>query len=147
MQTDQKITPFLWFERNAEEAAKFYVSIFERSKILSASPSSVDLELDGQRLILFNGGPAFKFTPAVSLFVRCSTQEEIDSHWSKLLEGGNPSRCGWLTDRYGLSWQIVPDVLGKLLQDEDRERAGRVMKAMMAMVKLDIQQLKDAANG
>ena len=122
MQADQKVTPFLWFERNAEEAANHYVSTFARSKILSASPSSVELVLDGQKLILFNGGSAFKFTPAISLFVSCSTQEEIDSYWSKLLEGGRPSRCGWLTDRYGVSWQIVPDVLGELLQDEDRER-------------------------
>jgi predicted 3-demethylubiquinone-9 3-methyltransferase (glyoxalase superfamily) len=145
MQPVQKITPFLWFESNAHEAAKFYSSIFKPSKIISKSAMGATLDLRGQKLILFNGGPAHPLSPAVSMFVSCKTQKEVDSYWSKLLQGGKPSRCGWLTDKYGLSWQIVPDILGELLQNEDREKAQRVLKVMLGMVKLDIQQLKDAA--
>jgi predicted 3-demethylubiquinone-9 3-methyltransferase (glyoxalase superfamily) len=145
MKATQKVTPFLWFEKDAAEAAKFYVSIFKSAKIVSKSSMAVTLDLFGQKLILFNGGPHLKLSPAISLFVNCKTQKEVDGYWNKLLKGGEPSRCGWLTDKYGLSWQIVPDVLGDLLQHKDREKAQRVMQAMLKMVKLDIQALKDAA--
>jgi predicted 3-demethylubiquinone-9 3-methyltransferase (glyoxalase superfamily) len=145
MKTTQKITPFLWLEGKAEEAAKFYVSIFKPSKIVSKSPMAVTIDLRGQTIILFNGGPHFQLSPAVSLFVDCKTQKEVDTFWNKLLQGGKASQCGWLVDKYGLSWQIVPSILGDLLADKDRAKAKRVMDAMMKMVKLDIQTLKDAA--
>ncbi len=141
-----KITPFLWFEDKADEAAKFYTSIFKPSKIVSRSPMATTVDLRGQRLILFNGGPHLKLTAAASIFVDCKTQDEVDAYWGKLLDGGKPTRCGWLTDRYGLSWQIVPTVLGELLGSKDRAKAQRVMSAMMTMVKLDVQALKDAAD-
>jgi predicted 3-demethylubiquinone-9 3-methyltransferase (glyoxalase superfamily) len=149
----QKITTFLWFDGQAEEAANFYVSIFKNSRITSLSRSGegdlvmgVTFELEGQEFIALNGGPNFKFTPAISLFVKCTTQQEVDELWEKLCAGGGqPSRCGWLQDKYGLSWQIVPTVLGELLQDKDREKAKRVMNAMMQMSKIDIAALKTAA--
>jgi predicted 3-demethylubiquinone-9 3-methyltransferase (glyoxalase superfamily) len=142
----QKITPFLWFEGNAEQAAQFYISIFKNSKILSASPMSVTLELEGQRLMILNGGPHHKLSPAVSLFVHCETQLEIDDLWTKLTaDGGADGRCGWLVDKYGLSWQLVPPILGQLLGDKDRMRAQRVMAAMMTMNKLEIAILEQAA--
>jgi predicted 3-demethylubiquinone-9 3-methyltransferase (glyoxalase superfamily) len=140
----QKITPFLWFDGKAGEAAKFYVSIFKNSKVLSASPSDATFVLDGQEFFALNGGPQFKFTPAVSLFVTCETQEEVDQFWEKLSEGGATNRCGWLTDKYGLSWQIVPSLLRKLLQDPDRVKAQRVTNAMLQMTKLDIKRLQEA---
>lgn len=149
----QKIAPFFWFEDQAEEAAKYYVSIFKKSKIKEitrygemgpgkpGSVMTVDFQLEGQDFTALNGGkdPAFKFTPAISLFVSCKTQKEIDHLWEKLLRGGSAQQCGWLTDKYGITWQIVPENIGKLIEHPD------AMKAMLGMVKLDIQQLEDAA--
>ena len=153
----QRISPFLWFDDQAEEAAELYVSIFENSRIVSVSrrgeadsgdpAMSVSFELDGLQMQAFNGGPGFRFTEAISLMVRVETQEEIDRVWDRLTDGGEPSRCGWLKDRYGLSWQIVPPVLHELLADPDPERAGRTMMAMLAMTKLDIAALQAAADG
>jgi predicted 3-demethylubiquinone-9 3-methyltransferase (glyoxalase superfamily) len=146
----QKITPFLWFDGTAEEAMKFYVSIFRNAKVVNVSPGpngkvmSATFELDGQRFNALNGGPMYQFTPAVSFFVSCETQEEVDHHWDSLLAGGKPLQCGWLTDKFGVTWQIVPTILGKYLGDQDRAKAGRVMKAMMQMVKLDIAGLERA---
>ena len=152
----QKITPFLWFDGKAEEAMNFYVSIFKNSKVgyvtrygeVGPGPAgtvmSATFQLDGQDFFALNGGPQFKFTPAVSFFVNCETQQEVDELWEKLSAGGRKDRCGWLQDKYGLSWQIVPSVLGKLLQDKDPEKAKRVMQAMMKMDKLDIQGLQQA---
>jgi predicted 3-demethylubiquinone-9 3-methyltransferase (glyoxalase superfamily) len=136
----QKITPFLWFDGKAEEAMNFYVSIFKNSKIVSANR----FQLDGQEFLVLNGGPQFTFSPAVSFFVNCETQQEVDELWEKLSEGGEKGRCGWLKDKYGLSWQVIPSVLGKMLQDKDAEKAKRVMKAMLQMDKLDIKSLKQA---
>jgi predicted 3-demethylubiquinone-9 3-methyltransferase (glyoxalase superfamily) len=155
----RKITPFLWFDDNAEEAARFYTSIFRNSTIdevryygeagprPKGSVMSVTFTVDGQELIALNGGPHFSFTPAISLFVRCETQVEIDELWEKLCEDGEPVRCGWLKDKYSLSWQIVPIVLGNMLQDKDTERSRRVMEAMLKMVKLDIRTLQQAYAG
>ena len=149
----QKITPFLWFDNQAEEAINFYVSIFKNSKILKITRNEDTVltgtfQLDGQEFMALNGGPHFKFTEAISLFVKCETQEEVDELWDKLLaEGGQPQQCGWLKDRFGLSWQIIPTILGKLLADPDREKSKRVMDAMMQMVKIDIQKLKQAYQG
>jgi predicted 3-demethylubiquinone-9 3-methyltransferase (glyoxalase superfamily) len=152
----QKITPFLWFDDKAEEAMNFYVSIFKNSKVGSitrygeAGPGpkgavmSATFQLDGQEFFALNGGPLFKFTPAISFFVNCETQEEVDELWEKLSAGGRKDRCGWLQDKYGLSWQIIPSVLGKMLGDRDAEKAGRVMKAMLQMDKIDIRRLQQA---
>jgi predicted 3-demethylubiquinone-9 3-methyltransferase (glyoxalase superfamily) len=142
----QKVTPFLWFEGNALEAAEFYVSIFKNSKVISASPMTVRLELEGQELMILNGGPHFKLTPAASLFVHCETQSEIDDLWTKLTaDGGADSKCGWLVDKYGLSWQLVPSILGTLLADPDKAKSQRVMAAMLKMNKLEIAILEQAA--
>jgi len=156
----QKINPFLWYDDKAEEAANFYVSIFKNSKVVSVarygeagpgpkgSAMTVAFELDGQKFVALNGGPHFKFTEAVSFVVNCTSQEEVDYFWEKLLEGGGKeSQCGWLKDKYGLSWQITPTILPELLQDKDPEKANRVMQAMMKMVKIDIETLKRAAEG
>ena len=143
----QKIAPFLWFDGQAEEAARFYTSIFKKSKIESISPMSATFRLDGVKFIALNGGPQFKFTEAISFFVSCKTQKEIDYFWQKLSAGGEKSRCGWLKDRFGVSWQIVPPILGELLNDEDDEKSNRVMQAMLKMTKLDIKKLKQAAKG
>jgi predicted 3-demethylubiquinone-9 3-methyltransferase (glyoxalase superfamily) len=140
----QKITPFLWFDGKAEEAANFYVSIFKNAKIVSASAMSATFEIDGREFIAFNGGPMFKFTEAISLFVRCDTQEEIDRLWDKLSEGGQKQKCGWLKDKYGVSWQIIPPVLGQMLQDKDPAKSKRVMQAMLQMDKIDIAALQQA---
>ena len=152
----RRITPCLWFDGKAEEAMHFYASIFKNAKIgdvmrrgangpgEKGSVLSVTFEIDGQEFIGLNGGPAFQFTPAVSFFVRCENQEEVDYYWERLLEGGAPSQCGWLRDRFGISWQIVPTVLGDMLRDKDREKANRVMAAMMKQVKLDIGLLREA---
>jgi predicted 3-demethylubiquinone-9 3-methyltransferase (glyoxalase superfamily) len=152
----QKITPFLWFNGNAEEAAHFYVSIFKNSRIVSlsrfgdagpgprGSVMSVIFELEGQTFYALNGGPQFTFTPAISLFVNCETQEEVDELWAKLSRGGSGQRCGWLQDKYGLSWQIIPTILGKMLQDKDGEKSKRVMQAMLQMDKIDIKRLQAA---
>ncbi|MFO0699574.1 MAG: VOC family protein [Nitrospira sp.] len=139
-----KITPFLWFDGQAEEAARFYTSIFKNSKIESLSPMSATFHLDGQKFMALNGGPQFKFTEAISFFVNCKTQEEVDELWEKLSAGGTTQQCGWLKDKFGVSWQIIPSVLGEMLQDEDDEKSGRVMSAMLQMKKLDIARLKQA---
>ena len=147
------ITPFLWFDTQAEEAMNFYASVFNHSKVLSVNRAqgkvmSVEFELEGQKFMALNAGPMYKFTEAVSFFVACETQLEIDDLWDKLTaEGGSPSRCGWLKDKFGLSWQIIPTALGRLLNDKDPGRAGRVMNAMLQMNKLDIGQLQRAYDG
>jgi predicted 3-demethylubiquinone-9 3-methyltransferase (glyoxalase superfamily) len=141
----QKITPFLWFDGQAQAAAKFYTSIFKNSKIESVSPMSATFRLDGVKFIALNGGPKFKFTEAISFFVSCKTQKEIDYFWEKLSAGGEKSRCGWLKDKFGVSWQIVPPILGDLLGAEDAGVSDRVMQAMLKMRKLDIKKLKAAA--
>ena len=150
------ITPFLWFDGKAEEAMNFYVSIFKNSKVGrvtrygEAGPGpkgtvmSATFQLDGQEFFALNGGPQFTFSPAISFFVNCETQQEVDELWEKLSEGGEKQRCGWLRDKYGLSWQVVPSVLGKMLQDKDAGKAKRVMEAMLQMDKIDIQRLKQA---
>ena len=156
----QKITPFLWFDNQAEEAANFYVSVFKNSKILSVtrygdtgpgpkgSVMVASFELDGQKFNALNGGPIFKFTEAISLVVNCESQAEVDHFWEKLTaDGGQEVQCGWLKDKYGLSWQIVPTILVELLQDQDPDKTQRVMKAMMKMVKMDIDTLKRASAG
>ncbi len=144
----QKITPFLWYNGKAEEAAKLYTSIFKNSKMLGSNPMSATVEVEGQTLILFNGGPMYELNPSFSLSVSCDTQAEIDEYWEKLLaNGGKESRCGWLVDKYGLSWQIVPANLGSLIGGPDGAGANRAMQAMMKMNKMDIQTLQDAYNG
>jgi len=155
----QKITPFLWFDNNAEEAMNFYTSAFKDSKIVSitrygdAGPGPKGtvmtgiFQIEGQQFYVLNGGPQVKFTPAISLFVNCESQKEIDELWEKLSEGGKKDQCGWLTDKFGLSWQVVPSVLGKLLHSSDPVRSNRVMKAMLQMNKLDIQRLQQAYDG
>ncbi|HVI80096.1 MAG TPA: VOC family protein [Candidatus Acidoferrum sp.] len=152
----QKITPFLWFDNQAEEAVNFYVSLFKNSKINSvkrygdAGPGPkgsvmiVTFQLEGQDFIALNGGPTFKFTPALSLYVDCVTQEEVDQLWEKLSEGGRKDRCGWLQDKYGLSWQIVPRALQQLMSDPDPKKSASVMQAMLQMDKIDIEALKRA---
>jgi predicted 3-demethylubiquinone-9 3-methyltransferase (glyoxalase superfamily) len=152
----QKITPFLWFDHQAEEAAKLYISVFKNSRIVGmarygeegpgpkGTVMTVEFELDGQEFIALNGGPLFKFTEAISFVVNCETQEEIDKFWDQLSEGGEVQQCGWLKDKYGVSWQIVPTILGQLMQDKDPEKSRRVMQAMLQMVKLDIKTLQKA---
>ena len=155
----QKITPFLWFDDQAEEAANFYVKTFKNSKILSVSrygeagPGEngkvmvVSFELNGQEFSALNGGPIFKFSEAISFYVHCETQQEVDELWDKLSAGGEPGQCGWLKDKYGLSWQIVPNILGELLGDVNREKADRVTQAMLKMHKLEIAALLKAYSG
>ena len=143
----QRITPFLWFDGKAEEAAKFYVSIFKDSKVLSATPMSVTFELEGQPFYALNGGPQYKFTPAISLFVNCETQQEVDELWSRLSTGGSDEQCGWLKDKYGLSWQIIPKTLGRLLSDKNPKKANAAMQAMLKMKKIDIKALQQAFDG
>ena len=145
--TMQKITPFLWFDGRAGEAVKFYTSIFRRSKIESISPMSATFRLDGVKFIALNGGPQFKFTEAISFLVNCETQREIDCFWEKLSAGGEKGRCGWLKDKFGVSWQIVPPILGEMLNDGDEEKSQRMMQAMLRMRKLDIKKLKRAHAG
>jgi predicted 3-demethylubiquinone-9 3-methyltransferase (glyoxalase superfamily) len=153
----QKITPFFWYTNQAEEAAQFYTSIFKRSRIGTivrfgdtgpgpkGSVMTVAFEIEGQEFVALNGGPQFKFTPAVSFLINCDTQEEVDEFWDKLSAGGQTQRCGWLTDKFGLSWQVVPKVLMELLRDGDPARLQRVMAAVMQMTKIDIPTLKKAA--
>lgn len=155
----QKITPFLWFDNNAEEAMNYYVSIFKNSKVLKvtrygdAGPGpkgtvmTTEFELDGQEFVGLNGGPQFKFTEAISLVVNCETQEEVDYFWEKLSDGGEKSRCGWLKDKYGLSWQVTPTILIEMIGDEDPEKSQRVMEAMLRMDKIEIEPLKRAYEG
>lgn len=152
----KKITPFLWFNNQAEEAMHFYVSIFKNSKAGTVtrygeagpgpkgSAMSVTFQLEGQEFMALNGGPHFSFTPAISLFVNCETQVEVDELWERLSAGGKKERCGWLTDKYGLSWQIIPSALGKLMQDKNPAKAQSVMKAMLQMDKIDIARLEQA---
>jgi predicted 3-demethylubiquinone-9 3-methyltransferase (glyoxalase superfamily) len=152
----QKITPFLWFDNQAEEAVKFYTSIFKNSKIgkvtlygdegpgVPGTVMTVAFQLDGQEFTALNGGPQFTFSPAISFVVHCKSQEEVDELWEKLSEGGEKVQCGWLTDKFGISWQIVPTVLVEMLQDEDREKANRVMRAMLQMQKIEIRALQQA---
>ena len=153
----QRITPFLWFNNQAEEAVKFYTSIFKNSKTFAVtrypkgtpgpagSVMTVKFQLDGQGFIALNGGPIFKFTEAVSFVVNCRTQREIDYYWKKLSAGAKEVQCGWLKDKFGLSWQIVPTILSELVTDKDPAKAERVMRALLKMVKLDIKKLKQAA--
>ena len=161
----QKITPCLWFDNQAEEAANFYVSIFKNSKIgnitrygeegyevhkmPAGTVMTVEFQLEGQDFVALNGGPVFKFNEAISFQVYCKTQEEVDDYWEKLSQGGdkNAQQCGWLKDKYGVSWQIVPTVLPKMLQDKDAKKSQRVMKALLQMKKLDIKRLKQAYEG
>ena len=152
----QKITPYLWFDNQAEEAVKFYTSIFKNSQILNMSrlpaeapgqPGPVitaTFQVEGQTFMALNGGPMYKFTEAVSFFVSCKSQEEVDYYWDRLLEGGEAQMCGWLKDKFGLSWQIIPEALMQLMGDPDPEKARRVMEAMLKMVKIDIAGLKQA---
>jgi len=144
----KKVTPFLWFDTQAEEAMNFYVSIFKNSKVLGASPVSVNFELEGQEFIAFNAGPEFKFNESISMFVNCADQAEVDYFWNKLIaDGGEESRCGWLKDKFGLSWQIVPKQLGELMGDPDPEKSQRVMQAMLKMNKIIVADLKRAYEG
>jgi predicted 3-demethylubiquinone-9 3-methyltransferase (glyoxalase superfamily) len=143
----RKITPCLWFDGQAEEAANLYVSIFKNARIVSARAVTVAFELDGAAFTAINGGPMFKFTEAVSFQVSCADQAEVDHFWDKLSAGGETSRCGWLKDRFGLSWQVIPAVLPQLLGDPDPARARRAMEAMLKMTKLDIAALRAAAEG
>ena len=152
----QKITPFLWFDGKAEEAANFYVSVFRNSKVVSVtrygqagpgpkgSVMSAVFQLEGQQFYALNGGPQFKFSPAISLFVDCETQQEVDELWERLSAGGKTNRCGWLDDKFGLTWQIIPKILVKLLRDKDAGKANAVMQAMLKMGKLDIAGLQRA---
>jgi len=156
----QKITPFLWFDHQAEEAAKFYTSVFKKSKIVSVARygqagaqasgrpkgtvMTVTFQLDGQEFVALNGGPHFTFTEAISFVVNCQTQREIDELWRKLSKGGEEVQCGWLKDKYGVSWQIVPTVLGEMMQDKDAKKSDRVMGALLHMKKLDIKTLEQA---
>ena len=158
--TTQKITPHLWFDSDAEEAAKFYTSIFKNSRIIhvarygdagaevtgrpKGSVMTVDFELEGQMFMALNGGPIFQFTPAISFLVDCETQHELDDLWNKLTAGGQIEQCGWLRDKYGISWQIVPKILGEMMQDKDPKKQESVMKAMLQMKKIDIEGLKAA---
>ena len=154
-----KISPFLWFDNQAEDAANFYTSIFKNSQIVGiarygeagpgkkGSVMTVAFQLDGQDFVALNGGPQFQFTPAVSFVVNCKTQEDVDHFWRALSQGGRTDRCGWLTDKFGLSWQIVPTVLGELLQDKDASKSKRVMEAMLQMDKIDVRKLKQAYEG
>jgi predicted 3-demethylubiquinone-9 3-methyltransferase (glyoxalase superfamily) len=142
-----KITPFLWFEHQAEEAARFYVSIFKNSRIVEASAMTVRFELEGQPFMALNGGPTYRLNEAFSIFVDCQDQAEVDVLWARLCEGGEPGRCGWCKDRYGLSWQIIPSILLELMGDPDPEKARRVTQAMLQMGKIDIAQLEKAHRG
>ena len=153
------ITPFLWFDNQAEEAVNFYTSIFKNSRVDhvsrygDAGPGpkgavmTASFNLDGQQFIALNGGPQFTFSPAISFVVNCDTQQDIDHYWSKLSMGGRTDHCGWLTDKFGVSWQIVPTILGQLMTEKDAEKSGRVMKALLQMTKLDIEALKQAHEG
>ena len=154
-----KITPFLWYDGKAEEAVNLYVSVFKNSKIVKVrrngeggpgpkgSVMGVDFELEGRSFIAFNGGPHFTFNPAISLFVNCENQQELDELWDKLVAGGKPVQCGWLTDKFGVSWQIIPKALGEMMNDPDPAKSSRVVQAMMKMIKIDVAGLQKAYNG
>ncbi len=152
----QKITPFLWYDNNAEEAVNLYTSVFKNSKIKKVSrygdtgpgPKGsvmvINFEIEGQDFSAINGGPTFKFTPAISLMVNCKTQDEVDELWKKLSAGGRTDQCGWLQDKFGLSWQITPSILGEMIADKDQVKSNRVMAAMMKMTRIDIKKLQEA---
>ena len=154
-----KITPFLWFDSQAEEAANFYVSVFKNSKIgkiarypegtpgLAGKVLTVEFQLEGQAFVALNGGTMYTFTPAISLYVDCETQAEVDELWAKFSAGGKDLRCGWVTDKYGVTWQIIPGLLSRMLTDKDPAKAQRVMQAMMAMIKIDVAALQRAYDG
>jgi len=154
----QKITPFLWFDNNAEEAVTFYTSVFKNSSIVvttyygegaplpKGTVMTIQFKLEGQDFIALNGGPIFSFTPAISLFVSCENQQEVDHLWKKLTDGGEALQCAWLKDKYGISWQIVPTILGTLLQDKDQVKANKMLQAMLGMTKINIDLLKEAYN-
>ena len=155
----QRITPFLWFDANAEEAVNFYTSIFKNSKIgeiwrygeagpgPKGSVMVINFELEGQEFMALNGGPVFKFSEAISFFINCKNQQEVDYYWEKLSEGGQTIECGWLKDKFGLCWQVVPTILSELMADKDPAKRERVMRAMLQMVKFDVEGLKRAAEG
>jgi predicted 3-demethylubiquinone-9 3-methyltransferase (glyoxalase superfamily) len=155
----QKITPFLWFDGKAEEAMNFYTSIFKNAKVGSVtrygdagpgpkgSVMSATFEIEGQEFYALNGGPHYKFTPAISFFVKCKTQQEVDTYWDALSAGGEKMQCGWLTDKFGVSWQIIPTVLGEMLGDKDPAKARRVMEAMLKMRRIEIETLQRAYDG
>jgi predicted 3-demethylubiquinone-9 3-methyltransferase (glyoxalase superfamily) len=154
----QKITPFLWFNNQAEEAMYFYMSIFKQAKVKNVmrygtagpgpigSVMSATFDLEGQEFMVINGGPIYAITPGISFFIHCQTQDEVDHYWQRLSAGGHPSRCGWLTDKFGVTWQIIPDALGKLLGDENPAKAASVMQAMLQMDKIEISKLQEAAD-
>jgi predicted 3-demethylubiquinone-9 3-methyltransferase (glyoxalase superfamily) len=143
----RKVRTFLWFDDNADEAAAFYVSVIKNSSIVSSSPLLVSFVLDGQEFMALNGGPTYELSPAVSLFVECEDQAEVDHLWATFLEGGEAAQCGWLVDKFGLSWQIVPKRLGELMSDGDEEKSERVFQAMLEMVKIDVAALEKAYAG
>ena len=145
MQT--KITPFLWFDGRVEEAVAFYISVFKNARVSNVNPMSATFELEGQRFMALNGGPQFTFTEAISLSIDCKNQDEVDYYWGKLTAGGQPSQCGWLEDRYGLSWQVNPAVLGEMLADPDPKKSKAVMESMLKMTKIDIPTLERAYRG
>jgi predicted 3-demethylubiquinone-9 3-methyltransferase (glyoxalase superfamily) len=140
----KKITPFLWFDNKAEEAAKFYISIFKSGKIINSSPMLVNFEIEGQEIMALNGGPMYKFTEAFSFYVECKDQAEVDYFWDNLSKEGETSQCGWLKDKFGLSWQIIPEALGELMSDPDQEKSNRVFQAMLKMEKISIEVLQKA---
>ena len=144
----QKIVPFLWFDGKLEEATRFYLSVFKNARVLSLDSMSATFEIEGQEFMALNGGPMFKFNEAVSFFIRCESQDEVDDYWSKLTaDGGAESRCGWLKDKFGLSWQVIPNELGSYLSDKDRTKADRVLQAMLKMKKIDVAGLDAAYRG
>lgn len=143
----QKVTTFLWFDKEAEKAARFYVSVFPNSKVTNTTPMIVNFTLDGQEFIALNGGPKFKFNESISFFVSCEDQKEVDYYWKKLSANLKDEQCGWLKDKYGLSWQIIPKQLGELMGDKDRDKANRVMSAMLKMKKIEIKALEKAYKG
>lgn len=148
----KKITPFLWFDGKTEEAMNFYTSIFKNSKVLNfaklgGNMATATIELEGNQFMMLDGGPMFKFTPAISFFVSCDTQDDVDYYWSALSEGGEIQQCGWLVDKYGVSWQIIPKALGELMYDKDPEKSQRVMQAMLKMKKIEVKLLEEAYKG
>ena len=142
-----KVSPFLWFEGNMQEAVTFYMSVFKDAKLVSLNPAMATFELLGQRFLALNAHPHHKFNEAISFFIDCDTQAEVDYYWDKLAEGGGQQQCGWLKDRFGLSWQVIPKALGRFLMDEDREKANRVMQAMLKMKKIVVADLETAYRG
>ncbi len=143
----QKITPFLWFDGRLEEAVRFYTSVFRNARVVDVNPMTATFVIEGQEFMGLNGGPMYRFTEAVSFFIRCETQEEVDYYWKRLTEGGTEQPCGWLKDRFGVSWQVIPGVLGRYLGDKDRTKAERVVQAMLKMKKIDIAALARAYAG